>query len=139
MSDRNIPSNERTLRLRSIHADLIRVAAQLVRGEGVPDWSEHKFYQTTPRNERRDMLKALRDADDALRVYGIRLREIADKVSAEISAPETTARREYHANGVYWSGVPTMDMPCDFCAGPFVVHDPRTHACPPEKSEGEPK
>lgn len=51
---------------------------------------------------------------------------------------ETTARREYHARGTYWSGVPTEDMPCDFCAGPFVVHDPRTHACPPEKSNGDP-
>lgn len=47
-------------------------------------------------------------------------------------ASETPAeRREYHANGTYWSGVPTMDMPCDFCARPFVDHDPRTHACLP--------
>jgi hypothetical protein len=71
--------------LREVHSDLIKLAAQLVRGEGVPDWSERKFYQSTPRAERRDMLKALRDADDALRVYGIRVREIADKLSRTTS------------------------------------------------------
>lgn len=50
------------------------------------------------------------------------------------SPEETTARREYHANGTYWSGVPTVDMPCDFCTLPITDHDPRTHACPPEKA-----
>lgn len=44
---------------------------------------------------------------------------------------ETSARR-YHANGTYWSGTPTVDMPCDFCTRPIVDHDPRTHACPSE-------
>jgi hypothetical protein len=44
------------------------------------------------------------------------------------------AVREYHANGTYWSGVPTVDMPCDFCKRPITDHDPRTHACPPEKA-----
>jgi hypothetical protein len=53
------------------------------------------------------------------------------------SPVETTARREYHANGTYWSGVPTVDMPCDFCTLPITDHDPRTHACPPEKASGE--
>ena len=71
----------------SIHVDLIRMAAQLARGEGVPDWSEHTFYRSTPVGERRDMMKALRDADEALRSYGSRLKAIADKVSAEIRAP----------------------------------------------------
>jgi hypothetical protein len=47
---------------------------------------------------------------------------------------EPKARREYHANGTYWSGVPTVDMPCDFCTQPITDHDPRTHACPPEKA-----
>lgn len=47
------------------------------------------------------------------------------------------ARREYHARGTYWSGVPTIDMPCDFCHRNFMAHDPRTHACPaaPEVSQ----
>ena len=76
-----------TSNLWSIHVDLIRMAAQLARGEGVPDWSEHTFYRSTPVGERRDMMKALRDADEALRSYGSRLKAIADKVSAEIRAP----------------------------------------------------
>lgn len=80
-----------TSNLRNIHTDLILMAAQLVRGEGVPDWSEHKFYRSTPVGEQRDMLKALREADDALRSYGIRLRAIADRISAEVTAPETQA------------------------------------------------
>lgn len=41
-----------------------------------------------------------------------------------------TKRREYHANGTYWSGVPTVNLPCDFCGLTIVKHDPRTHACP---------
>lgn len=36
----------------------------------------------------------------------------------------------YHANGTYWSGVPTINMPCDFCRMGIMAHDPRTHACP---------
>lgn len=77
--------------LRSIYSDLIKMAAELVRGEGVPDWSERAFRSSTPKSERRDMMKALRDADEALRVYGIRLREIADKVSAEIGGAAETS------------------------------------------------
>lgn len=50
---------------------------------------------------------------------------------------ETTARREYHANGTYWSGVPTVDLPCDFCGQGIVAHDPRTHACPAVKATGD--
>lgn len=46
------------------------------------------------------------------------------------SAQETSVRREYHARGTYWSGVPTIDAPCDFCHRSFMDHDPRTHACP---------
>jgi len=73
--------------LRTVHNDLIKLAAELVRGEGVPDWSDHKFYRTTPRGERREIMGALRDADDALRSYGIRLKAIADKLSEQIPAP----------------------------------------------------
>jgi hypothetical protein len=40
-------------------------------------------------------------------------------------------RLEYHANGTYWSCVPTVDWPCDFCNQSIVDHDPRTHACRP--------
>lgn len=46
-----------------------------------------------------------------------------------LKAVETPERREYHANGTYWSGVPTLDMPCDFCGLAITEHDPRTHAC----------
>lgn len=52
-------------------------------------------------------------------------------------AVEPKPRREYHANGTYWSGVPTVDMPCDFCALPITGHNPRTHACPPENGSEE--
>jgi hypothetical protein len=45
--------------------------------------------------------------------------------------PITSERLEYHANGTYWNGVPTVDWPCDFCNQSIVDHDPRTHACQP--------
>jgi len=38
--------------------------------------------------------------------------------------------RKYHALGMYWSGVPTVDLPCDFCTLSVTEHDPRTHDCP---------
>lgn len=37
--------------------------------------------------------------------------------------------RKYHAGGMYWSGVPTVDLPCDFCGRGFMEHAPRTQAC----------
>lgn len=80
--------SDKTTDLRAIHGDLIRLAAQLVRGEGVPDWSEYRFCQSTAIGDRRNILKALRDADDAMRIYGIRVREIADKIRAlDVTAP----------------------------------------------------
>src|SRR5262249_53978053 len=36
----------------------------------------------------------------------------------------------YHASGTYWSGIPTVNMPCDFCKQAFEAHTPATHACP---------
>lgn len=56
-----------------------------------------------------------------------------EDVSNELKASE---RREYHANGTYWSGVPTVNMPCDFCGLGIMEHDPRTHAC---RSENGPE
>ena len=52
--------------------------------------------------------------------------------------PPDAPRREYHANGTYWNGVPTVDMPCDFCGGSIMDHHPQTHACPPDTSGGVP-
>ncbi len=56
--------------------------------------------------------------------------EFAQLQIAGANAHKANERREYHANGTYWSGVPTVDMPCDFCQRPITDHDPRTHACP---------
>jgi len=53
----------------------------------------------------------------------------------EPNAQKANERREYHANGTYWSGVPTVDMPCDYCSRPIMDHDPRTHACPPSNGD----
>ncbi len=50
---------------------------------------------------------------------------------------EPPARREYHARGTYWSGVPTVSMPCDFCQRLIMDHDPRTHACPPVETNAQ--
>jgi hypothetical protein len=70
--------------LSKIHSDLMHLAAQLVRGEGVPDWSEHKFCSTTPVTERRAILQALRQADESMRSYAVRLKAILDRLSAEM-------------------------------------------------------
>lgn len=77
------------------------------------------------------VLDCLRELQDR-RAEVLRLNNhIVDVYNAqEAKQGETKARRAYHANGTYWSGVPTVDMPCDFCARPIVDHDPRTHACP---------
>lgn len=64
------------------------------------------------------------------------LRIAAEKI--ERLPAETAARREYHANGTYWSGAPTVDLPCDFCARPITDHDPRTHACPSSERDAKP-
>jgi hypothetical protein len=68
----------------AIYNDLITMASELARGEGVPDWSDHVFFRSTPVGERREIMKALRNADDAMRQYAIRLRDIADKLSAQM-------------------------------------------------------
>lgn len=65
------------------------------------------------------------------------LESLADYIAGELAdrrllTEETSPRREYHTNGTYWSGVPTVDLPCDFCQRSITDHDPRTHACPPE-------
>lgn len=58
------------------------------------------------------------------------LANYASLLLQHLAPVETKAeRREYHANGTYWSGVPTVDMPCDFCTRGIMEHDPRTHAC----------
>jgi len=52
----------------------------------------------------------------------------------EVKASE----RRFHANGTYWSGVPTVDLKCDFCGLSITEHDPRTHACRPSENGKEP-
>lgn len=84
MTDATPTSNEHMQALRVAHSAIIKIAAELARGEGVADWSAHKFYRTTPMGERRDIMNALRNADEALRVYAVRLRSVADVLSAEI-------------------------------------------------------
>jgi hypothetical protein len=103
-----------TADLRSLRGDLIRIAAQLVRGEGVPDWSGHKFYRSTPRGEQREMLKALRDADEALRRYGIQLKEIADKLPVGSSGETATEPPPWKCRFCsHWNDA--EDRECDFC------------------------
>lgn len=89
----------------------------------IPTWRER--CQTHPEHQGGAIVTS--------RMIERRMQEEIDELRAALEGEsEPKSRREYHANGTYWSGVPTMDMPCDICSGRFVVHDPRTHACPPE-------
>lgn len=91
-------------------------------GYGDVTWPKHWSWDWwKPKDPRRDLVRAA-----ALLIAEI---ERLDRCSQKASE-----RREYHANGTYWSGVPTVDMPCDFCTLGITEHDPRTHACPPKVS-----
>lgn len=75
--------------------------------------------------------------DVVLTRRALAMERIIEAARATLSV-ETPARREYHANGTYWSGVPTIDMPCDFCGRAIMDHDPRTHACSSVETSDEP-
>lgn len=65
------------------------------------------------------------------------LGNIRELIKRHTSSEKAEPRREYHANGTYWSGVPTVDMPCDFCYRAITEHDPRTHACKAENGSSQ--
>lgn len=82
MVDRSVTSD-----LRKVHSDLINLAAELVRGEGLPTCFENGFYASTPKIERRRITKAMDDVDERCRQWAIRLKTIADKLSQQIPPP----------------------------------------------------
>lgn len=73
-----------------IYTDLMKLAAEMARGDGMPDWSEHQFCRSTPTSERSAILQALRDADEIVVTYALRLRAIVDRLAAEIRSGRET-------------------------------------------------
>lgn len=73
--------------LRTVHSDLIKLAAELVRGDGLPTCFDNGFYASTPKIERRRITKAMEDVDERCRQWAVRLKTIADKLSEQIPAP----------------------------------------------------
>ncbi|MCU1318105.1 MAG: hypothetical protein JWN63_3427 [Candidatus Acidoferrum typicum] len=71
--------------LLSVHKELIQLAADLVRGTALPhEFDDDNFYKSTPRAERKRVMRALGVVEELLKVHGIRVRRIADKLSQEI-------------------------------------------------------
>lgn len=100
-----------------IYSDLIKLAAQMAKGEGVADWSERVFSTGTPSYERRDMLSALRAADEAGITHALQLRAIADRLSVEIRSSNET---ECTACGGDGSDARPFQLACSAGhAGPF--------------------
>jgi hypothetical protein len=67
----------------SEYADLIKLAAEMVRGEGMPTCFDGEFYASTPLCERRRIMKAMADVEERCKVWGIRLRNIADRLAQQ--------------------------------------------------------
>lgn len=64
------------------HGHLIRVAAELVRGVGLPScFDEDNFYQSTPKSERRRVLKAIEDIHEQHKLWAIQIRQYADELA----------------------------------------------------------
>jgi hypothetical protein len=66
--------------LRGLYSDLIKLAAELVRGLDHHPFEEGNFYVSTPKCERQRVLKMIEDFDERCRLWGIRARDIADKL-----------------------------------------------------------
>jgi len=67
------------MELREAHSELIKLAAELVRGMGSP-YDDGQFYVSTPKVERRRIVSEIDRYDEQHKLWGIRLREIADKL-----------------------------------------------------------
>lgn len=80
--------------IESLHRDLIRLAAQMARGDGLPSehYADHRWYQTTPASERRDVLKQYARANDQARAWATELRRIADSLPVRAAPNEGEQR-----------------------------------------------
>lgn len=77
----NSPSDPRV----SAHGELIRVAAELARGDWLPspyydDWS---WYRSTPMSERRDILRKMEALHEQAKRAAMRIRQAADELAKE--------------------------------------------------------
>jgi hypothetical protein len=66
------------------YASLIKAAAQLAQGRGMisPYHDDHKWYVTTPRAERRRIIKLAEDADSQCKDLAMRIKGAADALMA---------------------------------------------------------
>ena len=68
---------------RDIYEQLIRLAAEIVRGHpGLPN-SDWMWYQTTPQAERRLVIRTTNVADEQCKVWAVEIRRLADALSRE--------------------------------------------------------
>ena len=70
------------------HAELINLAAEMVRGTDMPSehWDDHPWQKTTGINERRRVLKEAEKANDRCKDWATRLKAIADRISQQHGA-----------------------------------------------------
>lgn len=72
------------VKLFNTHREMIQLAAELVRGSCVPDWSDNAcFCKGTPERDRAKMRQAFRLIDDQLKDHAVQLRRLADQLSKE--------------------------------------------------------
>lgn len=48
-----------------------------------------------------------------------------------LKKPDVGQERRFHANGTYWSGVPTLGLLCDYCGQDAAFHTKGAMYCPP--------
>jgi len=71
---------------REMHSHLIHMAAELVRGSCIPDTDSMIRCKTTPRKDWARVSRGMDGIADRLRLYGIRLKDLADSLPREDSA-----------------------------------------------------
>lgn len=77
--------------LREVRSGLIHLAAEMAQGKTLPScFEDGNFYASTPVSERRRILKAIDDMGDSLRLYAIRIRDLADKIPGAIRTHSAT-------------------------------------------------
>lgn len=104
--------------LRAVYSDLIKLAAELVRGQGLPtSYDDGEFFVSTPQAERRRILKAVADTEERCKAWGVRVRHIADKLSKAIPA-RLTCNQTYPM-----STSEAGESPCPDCERPICEHE----------------
>lgn len=76
-----------------IVSKLIKFAAVLARGEGVPrEFDVENFYASTPQAERKRIRKAIDAIEETHKIWAMELRRIADELNARGAAQETVVK-----------------------------------------------